>query len=86
MFSLSQSYQIYYGGGADWPSGLERRPGDRVILGSNSTAATSLRNFGNSVYPTLPVAFGGDTKIRRSLLSGVSRKGEVKDPTQGVNV
>ena len=30
-----------------------------------------LRNFGNSVYPALPVSFGGDTKSRRSLLSGV---------------
>ena len=38
-------------------------------------AATSLRNFGNSVYPALPVSFGGDTKSRRSLLSGVYARG-----------
>ena len=28
-------------------------------------------HFGNSVYPALPVSFGGDSKSRRSLLSGV---------------
>ena len=31
----------------------------------------SLRNFGNSVYPALPVSFGGDSNSHRSLLSGV---------------
>ena len=36
---------------------------------------TSLRNFGNSVYPALLVSFGGDTKSRRSLLSGVYARG-----------
>ena len=61
--------------GARWPSGLERWTGDRVVLGSNPAAATSLRNFGNSVYPALPVSFGGDTKSRRSLLSGVYARG-----------
>ena len=35
--------------------GLESWTGDQVVLGSNPAAATSLRNFGNSVYPTLPV-------------------------------
>ena len=35
---------------------------DRVVLGSNPAVAISLRNFGNPVYPTLPVSFGGDTK------------------------
>ena len=44
--------------------------------GSNPTAVNfSLRNFGNSVYPALPVSFGGDTKSRRSLLSGVYARG-----------
>ena len=33
--------------------------GDRC---ANPAAATSLRNVGNSVYPALPVSFGGDTK------------------------
>ena len=47
---------------ARWPSGLEHWTGDRVVLGSNPAAATSLQNFGNSVYPALPVSFGGDTK------------------------
>ena len=38
---------------AEW---IERWTGDRVVHGSNPAAATySLRNFGNSVYPALPV-------------------------------
>ena len=61
--------------GVRWPSGLEHWTGDRVVLGSNSAAATSLRNFGNSVYSTLPVSFEGDNKSRRSLLSGVYARG-----------
>ena len=61
--------------GAQWPSGLERWTGDRVVLGSNHAAVTSLRNFGNSVYPALPVSFGGDTKSRHSLLPGVFARG-----------
>ena len=61
---------------ARWPSGLERWTGDRTVRGSNPTAENfSLRNFGNSVYPALPVYFGGDTKSRRSLLSGVYARG-----------
>ena len=60
---------------AHWPSGLERWTGDRVVLVSNPGAATSLLNFGNSVYPAVPVCFGGDTKSRRSLLSGVYARG-----------
>ena len=60
------------------PSGLEHWTGDRTIQGSNPTAENfSLRNFANSVYPALPVSFGGDTKSRRrrSLLSGVYARG-----------
>ena len=51
--------------------------GDRTVSrpGSNPATVTSLRNFGNSVYPALPVSFGGDTKSRRSLLSGVYARG-----------
>ena len=56
---------------ARWPSRLEHRAGDRVVLGSNPAGATELRNFCNSVYPTVPVSFRGDTKSRWSLLSGV---------------
>ena len=68
--------------GARWPSGLERSTGDQTVEGSSPTAENfSLRNFGNSIYPTLPVSFGGDSKSRRSLLSG-SMPGEVKDPHQ----
>ena len=62
--------------GARWPSVLERWTGDRTVRGSNPTAENfSLRNFGNSVYPALPLSFGGDTKSRRSLLSGVYARG-----------
>ena len=44
--------------------------------GSNPAAPTSLQNFGNPVYPALPVSFGGDgKKSRRSLLSGVYARG-----------
>ena len=62
--------------GARWPSGLAWA-GDRTVSrpGSNPATVTSLRNFGNSVYPALPVSFGGDTKSRRSLLSGVYARG-----------
>ena len=64
---------------ARWPSGLERWLGlatGRSRSGSNPTSENfSLRNFGNSVYPVLPVSFGGDTKSRRSLLSGVYSRG-----------
>ena len=42
--------------------GLERGTGEWVILGSNPAVGTLLRNIGNSVYPTLPVSFGVDTK------------------------
>ena len=44
-------------------------------MGSNPAAATSLRNFSNSAYPALPVSFGGDTRSRWSLLSGVYARG-----------
>ena len=55
--------------------------------GANCTDATLYYNsyFGNSVYPTLPVSFGGDTKTIGPFYL-VSMPGEVKDPTQGVNV
>ena len=58
-----------------WPSGLEHWTGDRVVLSLNPAAAPSLRNFGKSAYPALPVSFGGDTKIRRSFLSGAYARG-----------
>ena len=57
--------------------------GDRGVLSSNSTGGTSLRNFVNSVYPTLPVFFGGDSKSRRSLLSGVHARGSKRSHTRG---
>ena len=44
-------------------------------MGSNPAAVTSLRNFDNSVYPSMPVSFGGNTKSRPSLLSGVYARG-----------
>ena len=69
--------------GAQWPSGLEHWTGDRVVLGSNPAAATSLWNFGNSVYPALKVSFGRDTEKRRSLLSGVYARGNKRSHHTG---
>ena len=69
--------------GAWWPSGLECRTGGRVILGSNPAVATLLRNFGNSVYPALPVSFGRDTESCQSLLSGVYARGSKISHTGG---
>ena len=57
------------------PSGLDHWTGDRVVLGLNPAAAISLQNFGNSIYPALPVSFGGDNKSCQSLLSGVYARG-----------
>ena len=66
--------------GARWPSGLERWLG--MATGQFWTGVEphfgknfSLRNFGNSVYPSLPVSFGWDTKSCWSLLSGVYARG-----------
>ena len=58
--------------GARWSSGLKRLTGDWVVLGSNTALATSLWNFGNSVYPALPVSFGGDTSTSSTLYSAPS--------------
>ena len=57
---------------AEWVRASDWRPGGPE---SESRFATSLRNFGNSVYPASPVYFGGDTKSRRSLPSGVYAEG-----------
>ena len=48
---------------AEWVRALAWA-GDRTVSrpGSNPATVTSLRNFGNSVYPALPVSFGGGTK------------------------
>ena len=60
----------------NWNEPIWYMCGDQTVRGSNPTAENvSLRNFGNSVYPALPVSFGGDTKSRRSLLSGVYARG-----------
>ena len=59
---------------AQW---LERR-----VLGSNPADGTSLRNFGKSIYATLPVSFG--KAVCPFYLE--SMPVEVNGPTQGVNV
>ncbi len=69
---------------ARWPSGLERWLGlatGRSWPGSNPAAGTSLQNFGNPVYPALPVSFGGDNKKAVGPFYLVSMPVEVKDPT-----
>ena len=59
---------------SDSDSSFDSDSGFGIAPGLPATV-TSLRNFGNSVYPALPVSFGGDTKSRRSLLSGVYARG-----------
>ena len=73
--------ELKVGGGAvaQWVRVLAW-PGDWV--GSNPT---SLQNFGNSIYPALPVSFGGDTKAVGPFYL-VSMPGEVKDPVCTGNV
>ena len=49
--------------GARWPSGIERwlaLATGRCGTGSNPTADNFASENGNSVYPALPVSFGGD--------------------------
>ena len=64
---------------AQW---VDRGTDDRVVAGSYPTQP--LGNLGNFLYATLPVSFQKDTKCIWSLL--VSMPGEVKHPTQAVNV
>ena len=59
---------------------LEHGTGDRVVLGSNPAAATSPRNFGNSVYPAFQ-CLSEETLKAVGPLYLVSMPGEVKDPT-----
>ena len=61
----------------------------RVVLGSNPAGGTSLRNFGNSVNPTLPMYFGRETLKAVGPFWLVSMPEEVKYTTHaddGVNV
>ena len=57
---------------AEWVRALDWRPGGP---GFESRCGNFALEFGNSVYPTFPVSFGGDTNSRRSLLSGVYARG-----------
>ena len=63
----------------------ERRSGDRVVglLVAMPADGASHRTFGNSIYPTLPLTFGGDSKSRRSVLSGVYARGTKTSHTGG---
>ena len=54
---------------------VERWTDDREVQGSN--------HAGNLVYPTLAVSFGGDTKIRRSLLYGINARRSRRFHTDG---
>ena len=73
--------------GAQWPSGLERCTGDRVVLGSNPAAATYFR-FGTLIIPFTPLCqcLSEETLKAVGPFYLVSTPGEVKYPTQGVNV
>ena len=69
--------------GARWPSGLERGTGDRVVLGSNPAATTSLRNFGKIFrFTPLCQCLSEETLKAVGPFYLVSMPGEVKDPTQ----
>ena len=83
MVSFSAQVGLLLGGAvAEWVRALDWRPD---CPGSNPTAENFwLRNFVNSVYPALPVSFGGDTKKSLKAVGPfylVSMPGEVKDPT-----
>ena len=72
---------LIYGGGAvaEWVRALDWRPdGPGFESHCGKLFASEL---GNSVYPALPVSFGGDIKSRRSLLFGVYARGS-KRPHQ----
>ena len=58
--ALLEQSALCYSGVAEWARELI---GDRTVNGSSPAAVkkqlfASLRNFGNSVYPALPVSFG----------------------------
>ena len=48
---------------------------DSFPAGFESHCGSFALGIGNSVYPTLPLPFGGDTNSCRSLLSGVYARG-----------
>ena len=52
--NVNRGKRIMGGAAVQW---LERWTGDRVVLGSNPAGDTALRNFGNSVYPDVPVSW-----------------------------
>ena len=59
---------------------------DRVVLGSNPAAATSLRNFEVIPFTPLCQCLSEETLKTVGPFYLVSVPGDVKDPTQGVNV
>ena len=71
-----KSYRGEFASGARW---FSARAQDWRKGGPGFKSCTSLWNFSNSVYPALPVSFGGDAKCRWSLLSGVYARGS-KNP------
>ena len=72
--------------GARWPSGLERTTSDRVVLGLNPAGATSIRNYMAIPFTPLRRCLSEETLKAVGPFYLVSMPGEVKDPTQGVNV
>ena len=78
MYLHKQDGIHLYGG---WLSGLSAR-----LTIEWSRVRIPLRpfgNFGNFLYPTLPVSFGRDTKSCWSLLSGVYARGSERSHTGG---
>ena len=77
---FQQRQNIWWGADAQW---LERTTDDRVVTDSNPPLRP-LGNFGNFLYPTLPVSFRRHPKAVFPFYL-VSMSGEVKYPTQRVN-
>ena len=67
-------------------SGLEHMTGDRVVLRTNPAGGTSLQNFGNFVHSHFCQCLSEKTLKAVGPFYLVSMPGEVKDPTQRVNM
>ena len=70
--------QVWRSGSSEarWLSGyLEHATDNRVVAAVRIPLRPFGGNFGNFLYPTLPVSFGRETKSRWSLLSGVYARG-----------
>ena len=68
---------------AEWVRAVDWRPDGP---GFESRCGNFASEVFNSVYPALPVSFGGDTKHRQSLLSGVYARGSKRAQQSALEV